>query len=88
MEMAATDEQVEAVARAICEVTCAFETLDDSGRDVRRYEARAAINAYIAAIGAPQAAKARKAHLKKIFARMDRHIDGIAKTVTDLESAA
>lgn len=39
-----TDEQVERVARAICEATSGpFEMLDDVGRDALRHEARAAI---------------------------------------------
>jgi len=42
----ATDDQIERVARAICEATSGpFEMLDDVGRDALRWEARAAIAA-------------------------------------------
>jgi len=42
----ATDDQIERVARAICEATSGpFEMLDDVGRNAMRWEARAAIAA-------------------------------------------
>jgi hypothetical protein len=47
----ATDDQIERVARAICEATSGpFEMLDDVGRDALRHEARAAIAAMAPAL--------------------------------------
>jgi hypothetical protein len=46
-----SQDDVERVARAICEATSGpFEMLDDVGRDALRCEARAAITAYLSAM--------------------------------------
>jgi lipoprotein NlpI len=57
----ATDDQIERVARAICEATSGpFEMLDDVGRDALRWEARAAIAAMAPALSPEMIEKLNK----------------------------